>query len=334
MDKLVPLRVEDHESLRHHRLTAPQPLDERLWVIPVPMPDAFLRSTLCVAAQADDGGLVLTDPGWDSPEALEGLRAGLVAAGWRLEDVSHVVATHGHIDHIGLASRIRELVGAQVATMAPAHTSNPPEPADVRTRDREDLARLERWGADEETSARLLPLVRRARRVHPRVVPDIEMHDGDEIPGAIGWTAVATPGHTADHMCIVDAQRRIVVTGDHVLPMMNPGIGLSTGFGANAVAEYLRSLDKLVPFEDFTVVPGHGYVFAPLDGRLRTTRAHIQRRLREVRSVLEAEGELPTLALASRLTWSDGWDALFESPWLHSALRQTDIYREAATLSV
>ena len=84
-----------------------------LWVLPLPLP-APPHEVLVYVLQSD-AGPYLVDAGWDTEEAWDALRAGLEAIGTRVEDVQGVLVTHSHIDHYGLAPRIRAASGAWVA---------------------------------------------------------------------------------------------------------------------------------------------------------------------------------------------------------------------------
>src|SRR6476661_7925124 len=56
-----------------------------------------------------DDGYILVDCGWDTPDVLDALRAGLKDAGVGLDDVRALVVTHMHTDHYGLAGTLMRL---------------------------------------------------------------------------------------------------------------------------------------------------------------------------------------------------------------------------------
>src|SRR5690606_12899548 len=39
------------------------------------------------------------------------------------------------------------------------------------------------------------------------------------------WVSVHTPGHTQDHLCLLDPAEGVLLSGDHVLPTITPHIG-------------------------------------------------------------------------------------------------------------
>jgi glyoxylase-like metal-dependent hydrolase (beta-lactamase superfamily II) len=83
--------------------------------------------------------------------------------------------------------------------------------------------------------------------------PDQVLGDGDtlEVDGK-PITAVATPGHTSNHLCF--AYDGALVTGDHVMGWSTTVVVPPDG----DMAEYMRSLDKLRAREDRVYYPAHG----------------------------------------------------------------------------
>jgi glyoxylase-like metal-dependent hydrolase (beta-lactamase superfamily II) len=154
----------------------------------------------------------------------------------------------------------------------------------------------------------------------------LEDEEGLGIPG-FDLRAIWTPGHTPGHVCIVDSQRRIVFSGDHVLPTMHAGIGLGGESATNALADDVASLDRIAAYDDHEVLPGHGYRFTGLAERARRTRAHHLRRAAEVEALLRVTPTSSVWEIASGLTWTAGWQAL-RGFFLFSALHQTHIHRD------
>jgi glyoxylase-like metal-dependent hydrolase (beta-lactamase superfamily II) len=245
-------------------------------------------SVNCLAFAGPDG-IDLVDVGWDTPEELEELDAGLAAAGLRLADVRSVVATHWHPDHLGLASAIRERTGAAVLL-------GRPDAADAG-----------------------IPV-------------DRALDDGDEIAlGVHTARAVATPGHTPGSICIDLPGLGLLLTGDTVLPEINPGLGLSRTVDGNPIRDYLASLGRIASdYADRVGVPGHGEDLADLPGRCAELAAHHRARTAAVVELLRQHPGATPDELAPRLTWTGGWESLTGITRI-SALRQTAWHLELAT---
>src|SRR5579872_4906658 len=79
----------------------------------IPLPDSPL-ATVNVYALRNGPRLALVDCGWNTPEAHAALRDGLAAAGHSIAAIDHIVVTHLHPDHFGLAARLAEESGADV----------------------------------------------------------------------------------------------------------------------------------------------------------------------------------------------------------------------------
>src|SRR3954468_19342264 len=84
--------------------------------IAIPLPLAHVGSVNAWLLRGDPVTLIDTGPRDDG--ALAALEAGLRREGLRIEDVELVLATHHHLDHVGLAATIQRRSGATVAVLA------------------------------------------------------------------------------------------------------------------------------------------------------------------------------------------------------------------------
>ena len=126
------------------------------------------------------GEVAVIDPGPDLADHLAAIERAIAG-----ERVSHILVTHHHADHSPLARPLAAATGAQVWGRA----------APVRF---EGAVKLEAG--------------------HHDFVPDIEVADGAVFEGP-GWTleAIATPGHTSNHVCYALAEENALFTGDHIM---------------------------------------------------------------------------------------------------------------------
>ncbi|MCB1273566.1 MAG: MBL fold metallo-hydrolase [Leucobacter sp.] len=191
-----------------------------------------------------------------------------------------------------------------------------------------------RWGVPDAEREGLTAQFARSRSNLTLAQPaEVLLHDGDVLPidGAV-WRVLHSPGHTSGHICLIDDERRLILTGDHVLPTVFPGVGLGIDRrlgGAeddDPIAEYLAALERLVPYDDYDALPGHGYRFTGLGERRRATAEHLLKRAREVGAVLAREPDASIWRIAAQLSWSAGWDRLSGGPMLASALLQTGLH--------
>lgn len=295
----------------------PERVRDDVWAIALPLPDVaahVVPYTLAYALLDDRGDAHLVDTGWASDDNWRRLAEGLATLGRRIEDVASVTITHLHADHLGLAERVRAASGASLAM-------HRVEQEAVRA-GTDPVDRSEEWGVPAPRRAELRTGVQ-----HPRAEADVLLEHGDRLQiGGRELTVLHTPGHTTGHICVRDATG-LLFTGDHVLPTVFPGLGLGADDGSNPVAAYHASLELVLPFADDEVLPAHGYRFDGLQERVRETAQHHRERTAEVARVLEREPGLSVWELASRLTWTLGWDGL-RGGNLRSALAQTAWHRE------
>ena len=114
-------------------------------------------------------------------------------------------------------------------------------------------------------------------------VPDVLFEDGKDID-LPGWSlrTIWTPGHSPGHVCFYSDDRKLLLSGDHVLPRITPNISAHTQQAADPLGDFLASLSKLQGLETDEVLPAHEYRFSDLAGRLDEMIAHHDDRLDEI----------------------------------------------------
>jgi glyoxylase-like metal-dependent hydrolase (beta-lactamase superfamily II) len=183
--------------------------------------------------------VVVIDPGPD----LDAHRSGLEHAldGKR---VRGIVVTHCHSDHVPLSYWLRESTGAPTFAFGPH-----PRPAPSALFDddptTEDDEKNDKVGDGEE-------------REHTDFdfVPDIAVRDGERFIDVDDWslTAVHTPGHTSNHLCVhLDAENALF-TGDHIMGWSTTVVSPPDG----NMTDYMESVRKLTRRNDAILYPTHG----------------------------------------------------------------------------
>jgi len=289
--------------------------------VQLPMNMPGLGHVNCYAIE-DAEGIALIDPGVPSSRSWKALKQRLGDAGLPLRRVHTVVVTHSHPDHYGAAQRIRALTGADVVTHENFKTYWDPHeeddfvrevavPADydaqsgaienalMRLTSRERHSPWDRpvpWGGPppdnqwkERFRWRILPLLLSKLWQPPR--PSRRVLDGATIMlGNREWQSVHTPGHTADHLCLLDPDEGIFVSGDHLLPTITPHISGLTAQDA-PLNDFLLSLERMHTFDMVKVVlPAHGLEFHDLPGRSTEIIDHHRDRLQ---TLTEAAANVP-----------------------------------------
>jgi glyoxylase-like metal-dependent hydrolase (beta-lactamase superfamily II) len=192
--------------------------------------------------------VAVVDPG---PALDEHLDALIAAIGGR--PVVAICCTHTHRDHSPAARPLAQATGAPVIGCAALalETAGP----------RADAA----FDAD--------------------YAPDRVLDDGDSITvDGRALTAVATPGHTSNHLCF--AYGDALLTGDHVM-----GWSTTVVFPPDGdMAAYMASLGKLRRREDRIYYPAHG---PPVTNPKQYVRGLIGHRLQREKQILRLVGEGP-----------------------------------------
>lgn len=266
--------------------------------IALPLPFA-LRSVNAYVVEGQDGWAVV-DCGLHTEEGERALREGLAVTGLEPRGIRDVFVTHHHPDHVGMAGWLAS-AGARVVMHEPEIESVRATwfPGDERidaTREwflRHGMPRsavhgmAEAWIATRERIDALAQVEGAA--------------DGDAVSLAgRRFELVWTPGHTDYHAALYDAEERVLVAGDHVLPRITPNIGLYTWSRPDPLEDFLRSLARVRKLEVRRVLPAHGEPFDDLRGRVDELLAHHEKRLDAVRNALDG-AERDAYAVARRL---------------------------------
>ena len=243
---------------------------------------------------------VVVDPGPPTDEAWTSLRQGVADAGLSLDAIEHVLVTHWHSDHAGLACRLGDAADASVHL----HADDAPLVGDYRTergrRLERDAEALRRWGVPEST----LTDQRDADGQSP--MPDTydvrARTDGDTVAGV---EFLHTPGHTAGHASLVYGET--VLLGDLLLPTYTPNVGGSDTRMTDPLGAYLRSIRRIDARFD-RGEPGHGTTMT-IGTAVDENRAHHRER---------AQAAFRTVAAADEATpWTVARDLFGEMRGIH-----------------
>lgn len=293
-------------------------------MLALPLPGGTPPYSLCYLLEDSGGGIHVIDPGSDTAQNRELLLAALRALGADPAAIRTVTATHLHPDHLGLAAFILDRSPARLllhpAESAALATLADPGYAAARR------AEIAGWGIPAGHAA--FPGLEEIFRGIPQVPAADPLRDGEylPIPGR-RVRVIHTPGHTPGHICLVEEGAGLVFTGDHVLPGINPGIGLGGPTPENPLAAYLDSLGRLAALGDPLVCPGHEAPFRGLARRGAALAEHHRGRTRAVAAALREAPGASVWQIASRLPWSGGWENLPAASRL-SALAQTAMHRD------
>lgn len=278
-----------------------EPLVRRI-LAPNPSPYTFTGTeTYVVGAGAD---VAVIDPG---PQGGEGpyVATGHIDAILRAVGnarIAAILCTHTHRDHSPASRAVKAATGAPIIGCAPLAIADDGPRADAA--------------------------------FDPDYVPDRILQDGERVTGD-GWTleAVATPGHTSNHLCFALLESGALFTGDHVMGWSTSVVSPPDG----DMGLYMQSLQKLHDREDTVFYPAHGPAVHNTRQFVRGMLGHRRQRERQILRVLEdtpsaISAMVPRMykGLAPQLTGAAGRSVLAH---LLDLERQGRVARSDATAS-
>lgn len=269
-----------------------------LWRLRLPLPWPGVPHCNAWAIAAGDG-IVLVDTGMHEPGSMAHLERALDMCSLRVENVRLLVCTHAHSDHYGQASTIVQRAGCEL-WMHPNHQHitravRDPEAAFAR--------RLEvaRQSGVPEQALREYAL---RRKNTPYGIAELIEPDRDLLPGVIvdtdlgPWSVVETPGHAPSHVCLFNAGRRLLVSGDHLLGRVS--LYFDYGYTPDPVGEFLTSLDRVDALDARLCLPGHGRTFADVHAHVVANQELVADRLARVLDAV-SDGPLTAFEIVPRV---------------------------------
>lgn len=222
-----------------------------------PSPYTYTGTQTYVVGNGNDRAVI--DPG----PAIDGHIDAILAAVGDAK-ISAIMCTHTHRDHSPAAKPLSARTGAAIIGCAPLVLEGDGPRAD------------ESFDKDYE--------------------PDRVLVDGETLSGD-GWTieAVATPGHTSNHLCLALQESGALFTGDHVMAWSTSVIVPPDG----DMADYMASLQKIYDRDDKVYYPAHG---KKVDKPRQLVRGMMGHRKQRERQILKLLGESGASAIPDMVT--------------------------------
>jgi glyoxylase-like metal-dependent hydrolase (beta-lactamase superfamily II) len=240
------------DALPTGSIERPHKLVRRI-LAPNPSPFTFTGTQTYIVGE---GEVAVIDPGPDDADHVAALLGAMEG-----ERVAAILCTHTHRDHSPASRALAAATGAPVVGCA-------------------QLA-LEDEGPRSDAAFDF------------DYVPDAVLADGEVLAGE-GWRleAVATPGHTSNHLCFALADTGILFTGDHVMGWSTTVVSPPDG----DMTDYMASLERLSGRDDSAYLPAHGPPVEDPQEHLGRLIDHRRMRERQILARLElGEGRIPVM---------------------------------------
>ena len=269
-----------------------------LYRIEIPLPQSPLKALNSYLIKGGERFLLI-DTGMNREECMSEMSAALAALNVDLKKTDFFI-THLHVDHLGLTERL--------VTDKSTVYFNQVEASMISNGSKNE----DGWGkTDAIYLSNGFPAdeLKISTESHPRrrfgLTQQIDfciLKEGDSIPiGDYLFNCIETPGHSPGHMCLYEANKKILVAGDHILFDISPNITFWYNM-ENSLKAYLASLEKVYTLDVNLVLPGHRSIMRDHRKRIRELEKHHQDRLNEVLVVLK-DGAKTAFQVAPFLTW-------------------------------
>lgn len=276
-----------------------------LYRIEVPLPDNPLKSLNSYIVKSKNRNLLI-DTGMNREECLRVMLEGLKELNIDLNNTDLFI-THLHTDHLGLA--------AELASGSSRIYFNQPE-ADIISKssflnDMIEFVKISGFPQERLADAFLK---------HPgyKYKPTGPMNftickEGDIIKaGHYIFRCIETPGHSPGHICLYEEQKKILVSGDHILGTITPNIALISD-DSNPLKCYLESLDITACLDIKLALPGHREMIRDCRGRIKELKEHHEKRINEIIDILRGTG-MNAYEIASKMTWDITYESWTDVP--------------------
>jgi glyoxylase-like metal-dependent hydrolase (beta-lactamase superfamily II) len=282
------------------------------WIkLPMPDDDVGVDHVNCYAIKGTDGYL-LVDTGWNTDASFAALENGMKETGAGIKDISQILVTHVHPDHYGMAGRIKKLSGAGLAMH---HI----EAGFIDSRYVSMEVLLNQIGrfllANGVPPKMISGLSQATVGLQQYVVvtyPDKTLHDGELITtGLFTFKVLWTPGHSSGHICLYEPDKKLFISGDHVLPTITPNVSVHPQAIDNPLGRYIDSLNELIHLDVELALPGHEKPFTTFKQRASRIVQHHEQRNSEILAALDNKTGT-SFQVAQKVSWGlhGSWQSL------------------------
>jgi glyoxylase-like metal-dependent hydrolase (beta-lactamase superfamily II) len=256
-------------------------------------------------------GYVLFDAGLNMGNWPEHFFSALENIHVKVEEISHCIISHSHLDHIGLIGELRrknpdiKIIMHEITNEKMKWETNPKNFSKLKKEANHLTSKLLKYGLTQKQGDKLVQYFLKWPRLKNYHKPDVIVYNDDHLSiEDKNFKVLWTPGHALGHICIYEENKRYLFSGDHILSRITPHIG---NFIVNEVIRerykeydfenildlYLQSLEKINQLNPTIIFPAHQEViYNPLE-RIEAIERHHQERLQEISDVIKKNPMTP-----------------------------------------
>ena len=243
--------------------------------------------------------VTLIDTGARDESSLSALEQGLQREGLRVEDIELLLATHHHLDHVGLVATIQRRSGASVAVLDRVADYAARYSAEIEEDRRFARALMTHHGAPDQVIADTEGFWSYLRATTESFQADVRLADGDRVcAGGRSLRVIARPGHSTTDTLLVDDRDGIAFVGDHLLARISSNTEIcapdrAPDGRARSRLRYLENLERTQAMPLTRLLTGHG---DPVTDHRRLVTARLRDHRRRCERILAILGDGPRTA--------------------------------------
>lgn len=219
-----------------------------------------------------------------------------------LQDIQRIFITHGHIDHHGGLSFIRqELHGAKVGIHPLDRRILVAYEERVVVSTKNLRVYLQRAGVSEKRIQDLLNMYGFAKRLITSEKVDFLLEEGTEIDG---MTFIHAPGHCSGQVCIRIGD--VLLTADHILSRITPHQAPESITHYTGLGHYLDSLEKVKRLDGVRLgLGGHEEPITDIYARIEGIKEDHHRKLERILDIIRSAENPVTISDVSKAMYSE-----------------------------
>ena len=231
--------------------------------------------------------LALVDAGLDNDDCWSALMRKLSENNFCLKDITEIVLTHNHGDHVGLVNRITSMHPIPVYAHKDAIPRLKRDNSFFEMRV-EFFAKLYKemgcgYAGDKQVSYLRKALLKGSKNaIHSEIASIGSTH--------LGFNIIHVPGHALDHIALYDEADHILISGDVLLDHISSNALIEPdiyGQRIPTLIQHKQSMERILALSVDVVYPGHGRLIDEPERLIKAKLASIERRSARLKDFIQ-----------------------------------------------